>query len=470
VRRPDFARTPTFNSVLTVASALLLCTLALFWFVYRQTAVYVMDKYDALLLEELQVFASNTPERLLQEIEDRLLKDPQRIKIAGLFGVDGRRIAGNIESVPSALTPNVPTSASVVRLDGGGRDVQKVRLAERSLSTGESLVIGRQIDEITEIARIVVRTLALGLLPAFIVTVLIGIFLSQRVYLRVTEISRQIQHVVTGDLHERLPTSGRGDTLDQIANSVNRMLGDIESLVREIAAVGDNIAHDLRTPLTRVRVRLERGRANASTLNELRTVVDQAIAGLDQSLAIITALLRIVEIEHGRRLEGFSQVSLGPLVREVCDLYEPIAEDKNVALRVECTNDAAVRGDRDLLFEAVANLVDNAIKFTPKGGHVDISLLLREGEAVIQIRDTGPGISETEREAVTKRFYRSDKSRGTEGLGLGLSLVAAIVKLHGFQFAIAAGPGCMVEIVCPQTARESHASDHKTSPELYPHL
>ena len=470
MRRPEFARTPTFHSVLTVASALLLCTLVLFWFVYRQAAVYVMDKYDVLLVEELQVFASNTPERLMQEIEDRLLKDPQHIKIAGLFGVDGRRIAGNIESLPSGLTPNVPTNAAVVRLDGDGRDVQKVRLAERSLSSGESLVIGRQIDEITEIAQIVVRTLAMGLLPAFILTVLIGMVLSQRVYVRVTEINRQIQHVVTSDLHERLPTSGRGDTFDQIANSVNRMLGDIESLVREIAAVGDNIAHDLRTPLTRVRVRLERGRANASTLNELRSVVDQGIAGLDQSLAIITALLRIVEIEHGRRLEGFSQVPLGPLVREVCDLYEPIAEDKGVALRAECANDAMVRGDRDLLFEAVANLVDNAIKFTPKGGHVDISLFLREGEAVIRIRDTGPGISETEREAVTKRFYRSDKSRGTEGLGLGLSLVAAIVTLHGFQFAIAAGPGCTVDIVCPQTALKANTSDHKTSPELHPNL
>ena len=450
MRRPDFSRTPTFHSVLIVASALLLCTLVLFWFVYRQTAVYVMDKYDVLVVEELQVFASNTPERLLQEIEDRLLKDPQHIKIAGLFGVDGRRIAGNIESLPSGLTPNVPTNAAVVRIDSGGREVQKVRLAERSLSTGESLVIGRQIDEITEIAQIVVRTLALGLLPAFILTVLLGMVLSQRVYLRVTELNRKIQHVVTSDLRERLPTSGRGDTFDQIAVSVNRMLGDTESLVREIAAVGDNIAHDLRTPLTRVRVRLERGRAHASTLNELRTVIDQSIAGLDQSLAIITALLRIVEIEHGRRLEGFSQVLLGPLVREVCDLYEPIAEDKGIALRVECTNETTVRGDRDLLFEAVANLVDNAIKFTPKAGHVDISLLLRGGKAVIQIKDTGPGISEIEREAVTKRFYRSDKSRGTEGLGLGLSLVAAIVKLHGFEFAITAGPGCTVEIVCPE--------------------
>ena len=422
----------------------------LFGFVYWQTALYVMNKYDVLLLEELQVFASNKPEQRLQEIEDRLLKDPQRIKVAALFGADRRRIAGNIEALPSGLAPNVPNNAVVVRTDNGVREVQKVRLATRLLPSGENLVIGRNIDEITEIAQIVVRALALGLLPAFILAILIGMVLSQRAQNQVLEVNRKIQRIVAGDLRQRLPTTGRGDPFDQLAVSVNQMLGDIKSLIREISGVGDNIAHDLRTPLTRVRVRLERGRANASTLNELRAVVDQAIGGLDQSLTIITALLRIAEIEHSRRLEGFSQVQLGPLVREVGDLYEPIAEDKGVALRVESKDEATVSGDRDLLFEAVANLVDNAVKFTPEGGHVELALHHNNGQVEIQVKDTGPGIPEIEREAVTKRFYRSDKSRRTEGLGLGLSLVAAIVKLHGFQFAIAPGPGCTVEIVCPQ--------------------
>jgi len=450
VHLPDFARTTTFRWAITVASAFLLCTLSLFGFVYWRTAVYVMSKYDVLLVEELAVFASNNSDRMLQEIDDRLLKDPQRIKIAGLFGTDGSRIAGNIETSPPGLAPDIPTNAVVTRLDSGVREVQKVRVAARSLPNGNRLVIGRNIDEITEIAQIVMRALALGLLPAFIMAILVGVVLSQRAQNRVSEVNRKIQRIVAGDLRERLPTSGRGDPFDQLALSVNRMLGDIESLICEIAGVGDNIAHDLRTPLTRVRVRLERGRANAATLNELRTAVDQAIGGLDQSLAIITALLRISEIEHSRRLDGFSQVPLGPLVREVRDLYDPIAEDKGVTLRAGVADEATVHGDRDLLFEAVANLVDNAIKFTPKGGQVDINMLLREGEAVIRVKDTGPGIPEIEREAVTKRFYRSDKSRRTEGLGLGLSLVAAIVKLHGFQFAITAGPGCTVEIVCPQ--------------------
>ena len=223
----------------------------------------------------------------------------------------------------------------------------------------------------------------------------------------------------------------------------------VEEALQEAKAVGDNIAHDLRTPLTRVRLRLERGRDHATTLEEFRAVADQAIAGLDQSLTTITALLRITEIEHSRRREGFSEVQLAPLLREVGDLYDPITENKGVTLEVEALDGAIVRGDRDLLFEAVANLVDNAVKFTPEGGSVDIVLLHQEGETIIRVSDTGPGIPEIEREAVTQRFYRSDKSRNIKGLGLGLSMVAAIIKLHDFGFKISAGPGCTAEIGCP---------------------
>jgi signal transduction histidine kinase len=449
VRLPDFARTTTFRWTLAVAGAFVLYTLVLFGFVYWQTAAYLLSENDILLTEEMRVFAANTPEQRLAEIDDRLRKDPRHIKVAGLFGADGHRIAGNIESLPPRLAPDVPTDAEVGRLDGGGREMQKVRLAAHPLPSGEVLVIGRDIEEIEEIAEIVGRALGLGLLPAFGLAAAIGIVLSLRALDRLSDVNRRILRIVAGDLRERLPTRGRNDPFDQLAVSVNRMLGEIEALILEIAGVGDDIAHDLRTPLTRVRVRLERGRVHAATLAELRAAVDQGIAGLDQSLAIITALLRIAEIEHSRRLEGFSQVPLAPLLREVGDLYEPIAEDKHVALRVEAADEATVHGDRDLLFEAVANLVDNGVKFTPEGGRVELVLLRREGETVIRVSDTGAGISEVEREAVTKRFYRSDKSRRTEGLGLGLSLVAAIVKLHRFRFTIAAGPGCTVEITCP---------------------
>src|ERR1700704_1385069 len=307
----------------------------------------MLSKYDILLAEELRVFADNTPEQRLQEIDDRLRKDPQRTKIAGLFGPDGHRIVGNMESLPPGLAPDIPADAVVVRIGDSGREMQKVRLAAHPLPSGEVLAIGRNIDEIAEIAEIVGRALALGLLPAFGLAIGIGMVLSLRAHDRLLEVNRRIQRIVAGDLRERLPTRGRDDPFDQLAVSVNRMLGEIEALIHEIAGVGDDIAHDLRTPLTRVRVRLERGRDRASTVEELRAVADQAITGLDQSLAIITALLRIAEIEHSRRLEGFSQVRLAPLVHEVGDLYDPIAEDKSVSLQVEAADEAIVHGDRD---------------------------------------------------------------------------------------------------------------------------
>jgi signal transduction histidine kinase len=451
VRLPDFVRTTTFRWTLGIAAAFVLSTAVLFGFVYWQTAAYLTSTFDDLITGELRIIAAEPPERRLEHIGNRLRDDPRRVRIVGLFGADGQRIAGNIESLPPTLTPDVPANAVVVRIDDLGRENENVRLVTERLPDGEVLAIGRDNEEIAEIADIVQRALSLGLLPAAGLALVVGLVLSLRAQDRLSEVNRRIQRIVAGDLRERLPARGGSDPFDQLAVSVNRMLGEIETLIQEIAGIGDNIAHDLRTPLTRVRVRLERGRERAKTLEELRMVADQAIAGVDQSLTIITALLRIAEIEHSRRLEGFSEVRLAPLLREVGDLYEPIAEDKGVTLRVEATEEAMVHGDRDLLFEAVANLVDNAVKFTPEGGRVVLALTHRDGESVILISDTGPGIPEAERQAVTKRFYRADKSRNTKGLGLGLSLVSAILKLHGFRFTIAAGPGCTVEIVCPRS-------------------
>jgi signal transduction histidine kinase len=445
----EFARTSTFRWTLWVAGAFVIGTSMLFAFVYWETAAYMTVRIDGLLAEEKRIVVAEAPEQRLMEINRRLRNDPRRIRVAGLFAADGVRIAGNIESLPAEFAPDVPANAVVVRVESGHRETQEVRLLTHALPSGEIVALGRNIDETSDIARIVGRSLALGLLPAVGLAVAIGMVLSLRAHRRLSEVNRKIRRIVAGDLRERLPTRGGDDPFEQLAASVNRMLDDIETLIQEIAGVGDDIAHDLRTPLTRVRVRLERGRNHATTLEELRATADQAIAGLDQSLAIVTALLRIAEIEHRRRLEGFSQVRLAPLVREVGDLYDPIAEDKRVTLRLDAEDEAIVHGDRDLLFEAVANLVDNAVKFTPEGGFVELALLRHEGESTIRVSDNGPGIPAIERDAVTKRFYRTDKSRGTVGLGLGLSMVAAIVKLHGFRLSITAAPGCTAEIACP---------------------
>ena len=230
---------------------------------------------------------------------------------------------------------------------------------------------------------------------------------------------------------------------------VNGMLDEMETLIHSLAGVGHDIAHDLRTPLTRARLMLERGRTGAGTMQQLQVVADKTIDALDQSLSIITAILRLAEIEKSQRSAAFGKVALSDLVREVGDMYEPIAEDKGINLVVQSPREVSVYGDRDLLIEAVANLVDNAVKYTPAGGRVEIELGCCNGEIIVRVKDTGSGISEHERDAVLRRFYRSDKIRHTSGLGLGLNLVAAIVKLHGFRFTIRPGAGCVVEIACP---------------------
>jgi signal transduction histidine kinase len=222
--------------------------------------------------------------------------------------------------------------------------------------------------------------------------------------------------------------------------------------VGQLANVGNDIAHDLRTPLTRVRATLERARENAQTLDELQAAADRAIDGLDKSLAIVAALLRIAVIEHDRRVVEFGTVDLAEIAAEAVELYSPMAENRRIEMSTDFATSASVIGDRDLLFEAAANLIDNAIKFTPDNGKVQVGVAHAGGHTVLRVRDSGPGIGEAEREAVTRRFYRADKSRRTPGVGLGLSLVSAIAKLHGFRLIISGGPGCTIEIQCPDSS------------------
>jgi signal transduction histidine kinase len=337
--------------------------------------------------------------------------------------------------------------SKLIRVDNRGRELQIARAVARRLGSGDILVIGRDADEVREVAEIVTRALALGVLPAVILALLAGVWLSIRAQRRIEAMNRQVQRIIAGELRERLP-AGSADPLGRLAGIVNMMLDELERLVGELANVGDDIAHDLRTPLTRVRAALERSRDSAQTLQALRGAADQAIAGLDQCLTIITALLRIAEIDHGRRVAAMGDVRLSEIVRAVQDLYGPVAEDKGVSLTAGADEAAIVTGDRDLLFEAVANLVDNAIKFTPGGGSVRVDVMHRQKGPVVRVKDTGPGIGGADRQAVFKRFYRPDKSRHAPGVGLGLSLVAAIARLHGFRVAIGDGPGCTVELIC----------------------
>jgi signal transduction histidine kinase len=447
-----FFSTSIFRSTLAVAGMFSVFIILLFGFVYWQTKVYLISRSDAVITLQARIFGPAPLEKQVEGINLILRQDPRMVHYAGLFAADGHPLAGNLDRMPTTIQIDGPAQRAVIPVGPGGLQHRTVRGIARKLPSGNVLVIGRNVDEVGELATIVGEALGLGLLPALCLSLGAGVLLSVRAQKRVEEVNEKVQRIVAGDFRQRLPIRGGDDAFDKLGVIVNGMLDKIEQLIQQIAGVGDDIAHDLRTPLTRVRVGLERGRANARTLEEAHAVIERAIRGVDQSLSIITALLRIAEIEHHRRLAGFSNVSLGELVREVGDLYEPIAEEKGVTLEIDTHDEVTVHGDRDLLLEAVANLVDNAVKFTPKGGRLQLALVQGDASSVVRISDSGPGISEDECQIVTRRFYRSDRSRQTKGVGLGLSLVAAILKLHDFQFKIGTGPGCVVEITCPHPA------------------
>lgn len=449
-----FMRRTILKRTLQIFGVIVLTILLSFGFVYYQATSYMVAQLDALVTQEANFIAGEARQGRLESFQERLRQDPRRVKPTGLFDAERNRLAGNIESLPSGLhVDGAPQDASVVRIGSSEREEERVRATARRLPNGQTLVVAWSTNYNEQTAEVVKRGLIFGLFPGFGLALVAAIVLGTREQKRVAEMSTRVQRIVAGELQQRLPASGTDEPLDRLATLVNGMLDEIEMLVQGLASVGDDIAHDLRSPLTALRIGLDRARANAKSVEDWQMAVDKAIARIDHAISIVAALLRIREIEQVRRTDGFGNVALADLVGEIGELYEPFAEEKRIELRVRTESELIVRGDRDLLFEAVANLLDNAIKFTPERGRIDVCLTSRGNDGFVRVTDTGPGVREDERELVVQRFYRSDRSRHIKGLGLGLSLVAAIVKLHGFRFDILPGPGFVAEIAFrPETA------------------
>ncbi len=257
---------------------------------------------------------------------------------------------------------------------------------------------------------------------------------------------------MAGDLNQRVPARGADDEFDRLANSLNRMLDQIQYLMESVRQVSDNVAHDLRTPLTRMRWRLERLAAGEAPQDEL---LEQAIADADGLLNTFHALLRIAEVESGSK-SRFVELDLASLIADVAELYEPVAaaHDQTIETR-EPTQSLSITGDRDLLFQALTNLVDNAVKHTPEGGAITIAVDATEAGCELVVADTGEGIPADQREEVLQRFVRLETSRASHGSGLGLSLVAAVARLHNGTIRLEDnGPGLRVRLLIPRSEGE----------------
>jgi signal transduction histidine kinase len=356
----------------------------------------------------------------------------------------GEGLAGNIGSlVPGVLAKPGWMETAYRRLEDPETAEHHALVRVLQLPGGFRLLVGRDLEERERLFDIIATAGRWSVAIVIILGVAGGVFVSKRVLNRVDAMTLTAQTIMAGDLSERLPIAGSGDELDRLASNLNAMLERIEALMRGLKEVSDNVAHDLRTPLTRLRNRAEEALRSAKDEPGYRGALEATIEESDGLIRTFNALLMIARAESGEARENMSEFDAAEVAQDVSDLYEPLADTKGLALRVEATP-APVKGNRELVSQALANLVDNAIKYAEPQGHAangtPAEILVTagsEGDRIkLAVRDGGPGIPEPDRAHVVERFVRLEQSRTKPGSGLGLSLAAAVARLHGGELKL----------------------------------
>jgi signal transduction histidine kinase len=364
-------------------------------------------------------------------------------------------LAGNLRKWPPAATAGGGwTEFRPAGLLPNAAKQPLVRAMVETLPNGDRLLTGRDISELesftSRIKRAVIATVAL----MFVVAVAANILVTQRTVGRIEQINATSRAIMLSGPDKRIPLQGSNDEWDRVAENLNLMLDRIETLMGEVRQVSDNVAHDLRTPLTRMRGRLEKAYHSPRSGATDQALIGDTIADLDVVLRIFASIVRIAQIETQARKGAFRPVNLMEIAGEVVELYDAAAEQDGTRLTLAGDREVLVTGDRDLIFDAIANLVDNAIKHGRPGGQVAVTSQNVDGQPVVSIADDGPGIPRCEHEHVFKRFYRLEQSRYTPGNGLGLSLVAAVARLHGARIEMLDNaPGLTFKLRFPPPGR-----------------
>jgi len=385
-------------------------------------------KSDAQHLSNL--FIRQGPPALAAAIDSQVhgVNDGVR-KIMLFVAPDGAKLAGNLQAWPEGVPDRDGLCRVTIVVDDVPRNVELVRV---TLEDGYRLLVASNLNRFQKLERL----FAYGLLGCAITVLLSaalgGLMIRRALLGRMQGISDTTASIIEGKLSHRLVEPGDGDELQQLTRTVNRMLDQIEHLVTGVQDVSNAIAHDLRTPLSELRARLEELSVARPAPDETFVEIDAAIDDVDRVMGIFNALLRLAEIDSGSRRAGFVDVDLAALGAEVTEFYAPVAELKDIALGFDGPADLHVVGDPVLLAQALGNMVDNALKYAPVRGAIAISAQRIDADTVqIVVADNGPGIPVHERTRVIERFYRVDASRGTPGVGLGLSVVSAVARLHG---------------------------------------
>ncbi|MBX3504933.1 MAG: HAMP domain-containing histidine kinase [Parvibaculum sp.] len=459
-------KTSTFRLAVIYLALFAASAITLLAYVYWNTAGFLARQTDEAVEAEITGLAEQYRQGGLPLLVHTVIqrsRDPGQ-SLYLVLDPAGRVLAGTLDARPQIEAgPDGWFDFSYNRKTLDGIEIKAARARAFYLQEGFYLLVGRDVQERREIENLITNALiwAIGLTVALGLAG--GLFMSRNMLARVDEINRSSLDIMGGDLSQRLPIAGTGDELDQLGQNLNAMLEQIEALMIGMRQVTDNIAHDLRSPLNRLRNRLEVTLMQEASAEDYKQTLEKTIAEADSLLGTFNALLMIARAEAGSLRDSMSWVDLHATLQDAAELYEPLAEEKGVTLKVDVEDGLKIWGSRELLAQAVANLLDNALKHglpsdDANGRMIEISAgpdAARAGRGIaLTVADRGPGIPAGERQHVLERFVRLEASRNTPGSGLGLSLVAAVARLHGGAIELGDnGPGLRVTLFLPVSGR-----------------
>lgn len=446
---PPFMRTTTFRLTLLSAGLFAVCSFVILSLVYAATVGAAMRRADAEIFAELVRIEARYAAGGVQAANRYIL---QRSVAGGEFlylmlDENGQRISGNISALPAAT----PDDEGRVRFEydrapaDGVESPEEGRAARGRIieaANGEALFVGVDVEEESRFVGETLNAVLLASGLALGLGLVSGAVVSRRFAIRLEAINEASRAVTMGKLDTRAPRTHTGDELDELSGNFNDMLDRVEHLMHRMRTAGDSIAHDLRLPLTRMRGKLESALVDEGDIESREAALAQAISDVDEVLKTFNAVLSLSRLQAGERRRAFEPLKLDELMGDMAEMYEPVCEDVGLEFSFDCLSGLSVMGDRELVAQAIANLMDNAIKYTPQGGAIALrGWQARSGSIEISVTDTGPGIPAHQRERVLERFVRLEKSRSQPGVGLGLSLVHAIAEVHGAQLQLDDGPG-----------------------------
>lgn len=451
---PRILRTSSFRLTLLYAglfsASVLLLFGAMFWF----GTGYVAGQIDRTVSNEIAEIESDAAGRGVDGFR-AVVASLSAHAAPGVFylleDTAGKPLAGNMPAVDPVLGVRSWPSGE----DGGrfGRGRHGVRGQGVLIDNVGYLFVGLDSYELDEMREMVARAFLLGLVATVVLALAGGAVMSLGLLRHIEAISRTSREIIAGDLGRRVPLRGTDDEFDHLADSLNAMLDRIEGLMEGLRQVSSDIAHDLRTPLTRLRQRLELARRRARSVEDLHQALDSSIDDVDSILETFAALLRIAQIEAHTKAAGFSRLDLSEMLEAMIDTYRSVAEERGQSLTGNIANGLSIIGDRELLPQLFSNLVENAIRHSPTGARIRLEAVQTSGGIEVVVSDDGPGIPLESREKVFQRFFRLERSRTTDGTGLGLSLAAAIAALHHSHVELSDNhPGLRARMIFPISA------------------